>query len=108
MGPKSALEGRLQRVRTTQRRAWGGLSSADGDVGLMVARVSGPRDLQRAQTSMGGHEAIEERIARAELEVEPPTGGHQEGRDDEVAVAEALAPQIRLRLHASEELGEAN
>ena len=57
---------------------------------------------------MNGHEAIEERIVRAELEVEPPTGGHQEGRDDEVAVAEALAPQIRLRLHASEELGEAN
>src|SRR5260370_17904289 len=105
-GQSRPSEGRLQRVRTTQRRAWGGLSSADGGVGLVAARKSGPRGLQRAQTGMGGHEAIEERIVRAELEIQPAAGAGEEGWDDEVAVAEALAPQIRLGLHASEQLGE--
>src|SRR5207245_11009731 len=98
MRSKSALEGRLQRVRTTQRRAWGGLSSAEGDVGLMVARVSGPRDLQRAQTSMGSHEAIEERIARVELEMQPAAGVGEERGSDKVAVAEPRGPQVRLAL----------
>jgi hypothetical protein len=99
MSPPGVLQSHRRVPGGREDWVWGGLIAAGGGCVSFASEVtSGARSRKRAKTGVGRHETIEQRVVPVEFEQQSAPGAHEQAGDDQVAVAEPLAPQVGLGL----------